>query len=148
MDESTYWNKKLKQIKELEGFKTDKELADLLSVTAVTIHDYMKGTNKQMKSDSLKRLRQLGYSYDWLLDDVGEPKKDLSPELLAKVKEVNVGEIVTQSRVEEEPIVESVKQSTSEKLTDSEVFEHPIAQYMQQETLLLRELVYKLVLHK
>ncbi|MCU0325276.1 MAG: hypothetical protein MUF45_08495 [Spirosomaceae bacterium] len=148
MDESTYWIKKLKQIKEIEGFKTDKELADLLSVTAVTIHDYMKGVNKQMKSDSLKRLRQLGYSYDWLLDDVGEPKKDLSPELLAKVKDLNVGDVITRSRVEEEPIIESVKPNTSEKLTDSEVFEHPIAQYMQQETLLLRELVYKLVLQK
>lgn len=143
MEDSLYWVKKLKQIKEIEGFKTDKDLSDFLSVTPVTIHDYMKGVNKQMKSDALKRLRQAGYSYDWLLDDIGEPKKDISPELLDKIKEIDSIALVNS----EEKQIKNIEK-TNTPSNEISVMEHPFTQHIQNETLLLRELVYKLILHK
>jgi transcriptional regulator with XRE-family HTH domain len=137
----SYWINKLKQIKELEGFKTDKDLATFMGVSTVTIHDYMIGKNKQLKSDNLKYLRQKGYSYDWLLDDAGDPKKDVPADSL-KTK-ITDNQPVSEGKSEETPTI--VEQKQPEKM---DVMEHPFFQHVQGESMFLRELVTKVIINK
>lgn len=140
-----FWSIKLKQIKEIEKFKTDKELADFMNVSTVTVHDYIVGKNKQLKSENLRHLRRKGYSYDWLLDDIGDPKVDVPAELL-KTKMADIQAINEEKKEEaktETPII--VEQKQPEK---TNIMEDPFFQYVQGESIFLRQLVTKLIINK
>ncbi len=145
-----YWVYKLKQIKEIEGFKTDKDLAIFMNVSTVTVHDYMIGKIKQMKSETLQYLRQKGYSYDWLLDDIGDPKKDFSAGLLT-IKRVD-NEPFMADIVEEKPAADieaELPTVIEEKATEKiDIFDNPFVQHLQGESVFLRQLVTKLIINK